>query len=210
MKKISLLLIAGALVLTTACKNEKKQENQTTTKEETKVTENFTAKAEATAVYWTAYKTTAKTPVKGKFNIVKFNDKKGSSVIDALDGLEFSIPVSSIFSKDESRDSKLKEFFFAAMDNTEFITGTLHYNKEAKNFIANITMNGVSHKTPLSFNVEQERRVTLKGNINVKDWDALGALESLHKACFDLHKGPDGVSKTWEEVAIEVSTFLRE
>ena len=45
--------------------------------------------------------------------------------------------------------------------------------------------------------------------MQLKDWNALGALESLNKVCFDLHKGADGVSKTWEDVAIEVSTFLR-
>lgn len=41
-------------------------------------------------------------------------------------------------------------------------------------------------------------------------WNALEALAALNKVCFELHKGPDGVSKTWEEVAIEVSTYLRE
>ncbi|MFT4683638.1 MAG: hypothetical protein ACI863_000230, partial [Flavobacteriales bacterium] len=32
---------------------------------------------------------------------------------------------------------------------------------------------------------------------------------SLNKICFDLHKGQDGISKTWNEVNIDVSTYIK-
>ena len=70
-------------------------------------------------------------------------------------------------------------------------------------------MNGVTNDLPLAVSITDDRRVSMTGTMNLKDWDALGALTSLSKVCFDLHKGPDGVSKTWEDVAIEISTFLR-
>ncbi len=42
--------------------------------------------------------------------------------------------------------------------------------------------------------------------MNVNNWDAKNALTSLNNECKDLHKGTDGVSKTWEEVAINISS----
>ena len=75
--------------------------------------------------------------------------------------------------------------------------------------VASITMNGETNDIPMDITIADERRVTLVGTMNLKDWNALDALASLNKVCFDLHKGADGVSKTWEDVAIEVSTFLR-
>jgi hypothetical protein len=44
--------------------------------------------------------------------------------------------------------------------------------------------------------------------MDLKNWNALEALASLNKACEALHTGPDGVSKTWEDVAINASVFL--
>ena len=42
-----------------------------------------------------------------------------------------------------------------------------------------------------------------------KDFNGSKAMESLNKVCFDLHKGPDGISKTWSEVEINVATYLK-
>jgi hypothetical protein len=70
-------------------------------------------------------------------------------------------------------------------------------------------MNGVTNDLPLDVEITDERRVSIKGTMLLKYWNALGALETLNKICFDLHKGEDGVSKTWDDVAIEVNTYLR-
>ena len=77
-------------------------------------------------------------------------------------------------------------------------------------YSAKITMNGVTAELPLEVTITDERRLSMKGTMDLKDWNALGALEALNKVCFDLHKGADGVSKTWEDVAIEVNTYLRD
>ncbi len=205
MKRILALLVIISLGIT-SCKQEKK-ETTTDAPKSVEVAEKFVVKPEATSVKWTAYKTTEKKPVGGEFSTLKFDIKEGATVEEALNNLSFSIPVSSLFTKDESRDAKLKEFFFGAMLNTELIKGTLKYANNA--CVASITMNGVTHDLPLEVSITDARRVSMTGTMNLKDWDALGAVESINKACFDLHKGPDGVSKTWEDVAIEVSTFLR-
>lgn len=205
MKKISFLLIAVILGFS-ACKNEKKE---TKPKDETVITEKFVVKPEGTSVKWTAYKTTEKKPVGGEFKILKFDNKEGSTPQEALNNLSFSIPISSVFTNDatNTRDAKIKTSFFGAMLDTEFLKGTIKYLNNS--YVATITMNNVTHDLPLKVNITDERRVNMTGTMNLKDWNALEALESLNKVCFDLHKGADGVSKTWEDVAIEVNTFLR-
>jgi hypothetical protein len=207
MKKISILFFVLTISLT-ACKNEKK-EAKPEAQEATPVVK-YVAKPEATSVKWTAYKTTEKVPVGGEFKILKFEPKTGATPEEALNNLSFSIPVSSVFTNDatNTRDAKIKESFFGAMLDTELLTGTIKYVDGA--YSASITMNGVTKDLPLEVKITEERRVAMTGIMNLKDWDALGALESLNKVCFDLHKGADGVSKTWEDVAIEVNTYLRE
>ncbi|MDO5968942.1 YceI family protein [Flavivirga aquimarina] len=207
MKRIITLLVVISIGIT-SCKQEKK-EAKTDSSNEVEVTEKFVAKPEATSVKWTAYKTTEKIGVGGEFTTINFDNKEGGSPQEALNNLNFSIPISSLFTNDatNTRDAKLKEFFFGAMLDTEFLKGTIKYINDS--CIASITMNGVTNDLPLEVKITDERRVSMTGTMNLKDWDALGALESINKACFDLHKGPDGVSKTWEDVAIEVSTFLR-
>ncbi|GAA3581178.1 YceI family protein [Snuella lapsa] len=206
MKKTTFLLSALLLITTISCK-KKTNKTETETTVETVATEKFVVKPEATTVKWTAYKTTEKKPVGGEFTVLKFENKEGASAQEALNNLNFSIPASSLFTKDESRDAKLKASFFGAMLNTDILKGTIKYANNS--CVASITMNGVTHDLPLDVKITEERRVTMTGTMNLANWDALGALETLNKACFDLHKGPDGVSKTWDDVAIEVSTFLR-
>ncbi|MDB2463083.1 YceI family protein, partial [Algibacter sp.] len=191
MKKISILLIALTISIV-SCKNEKKE-----TKAETPVAEKYVVKPEGTTVKWTAYKTTDKLPVGGKFKLLDFESKSGATPQEALNNLSFSIPVSSVFTNDatNTRDAKIINSFFGAMLDTEFLKGTIKYVNNS--YVASITMNGETNNLPLDVKITDERRVTLTGTMNLKDWKALDALASLNKVCFDLHKGADGVSKTW-------------
>ncbi|NRB59383.1 MAG: YceI family protein [Winogradskyella sp.] len=206
MKHFKLAALAITLILTTACKNEKENEPKTA-ETSAESTIKFVAKPEATKVKWTAYKTTEKKAVGGEFTTVNFENKQGATAVEALNGLEFSIPVKSLFTKDEGRDAKIKEFFFGAMLNTELIRGKVNHVDGA--YTATLTMNGETKDLPLEVNITDERRVTMNAVMQLKDWNALDALASLNKVCYELHKGPDGISKTWEEVGIEVSTYLR-
>ena len=72
---------------------------------------------------------------------------------------------------------------------------------------ADLTMNGVSKKLPFNYSIT-DKTFTMDGVMKITDWSAEAALNSLNEACKDLHKGADGVSKTWDEVAINItSTF---
>ncbi|MDO6758687.1 YceI family protein [Tamlana sp. 2_MG-2023] len=208
MKKLSLLFIAITLSLA-SCKQEKKE---TKTEDATEVSSEakFVVKPEATKVKFTAYKTTDKVGVGGEFTTVKFDEKSGATPEEALNNLDFSIPVSSLFTNDatNTRDAKIIASFFGAMLDTDLITGTIKFVNGSA--VAEVTMNGETQNLPMDVTITDERRVTLTGTMNLANWKALDALASLNKACEALHTGADGVSKTWEDVAIEVSTFLRD
>ncbi len=162
---------------------------------------------ETTKIGWTAYKTTEKVAVKGTFTKVDVEVKSASSAKEALNGLKFSIPVSSIFSENEDRDTKLKKFFFGVMDATDFLTGQLFLDSDTEGKVA-IKMNGIEKSLPITYNISGQL-VTFSGVLDLEDWNTQNAINSLNKICFELHKGSDGVSKTWNEVNIDVSTYIK-
>ena len=42
--------------------------------------------------------------------------------------------------------------------------------------------------------------------MDVLNWNAKSSLDSLNYVCKELNKGLDGISKTWSEVAINISS----
>ena len=196
MQKSIFYTILLSLVFIVSC-NEKKTEQP---KSKSEVL-NYTIDLENTVLNWTAYKTTAKVPVKGVFQEVKVNNSKPSaSISGVLDGLEFEIPVSSIYSKDSIRDWKLKEYFFGVMKNTLKLTGTLHTEGDAKGKIS-LTMNGLTKDLPFTYEVG-DNEIGLNAIMDLSTWQGKMAIESINTVCNDMHKGEDGISKTWNEVVI--------
>lgn len=152
-------------------------------------------------VEWTAYKTTDKVPVKGTFKKVEVaNVKEGATPEEVLNGATFTIPVSSLFSSNDERDTKLKQLFFGVMSNTELISGKFMHKDN--NSMLSIKMNGVTREIPVKTTFASNT-FTMLGTLDLQEFNAQNAIESLNEACYDLHMGADGVSKTWDEVAIE-------
>jgi hypothetical protein len=144
--------------------------------------------------------------VNGKFNQLELkNTQSGDTPEAVLEGASFSIPVSSLFTNDSDRDSKLKQFFFGVLKNTEMIGGTFNF-RDGKCFMT-LTLNDVTKQLEVAHTFSNNK-FTVNHTLNLEDFGALGAVESINKACFDLHKGPDGVSKTWSEVAISGSVLF--
>jgi len=197
-KKTSIAFLALALSLSAiSCK-----------KEVEKIPAKFSVESKTITVNWTGYKTTDKVAVNGVFQEIVINNvKTDTSAVGALSGSNFDIPVSSLFSKDPTRDSKLKELFFGVMDATVSLTGTLTLNLDGTGNV-DLKMNGVQHKIPITY-VASGQLVELEGILNLEDFKAESALASISEACFDLHKGADGVSKTWSEVGISAAVYLK-
>jgi hypothetical protein len=207
MKRIFIFsfLVVAIVLNFSACKSEtKKAETKTESK---KATAAFSVANAKNDIKFFAYKTTEKVAVGGEFKKVDvISGGEGNSVKEAINNTEFSIPVSSLFTKDTSRDFKVKKFFFGIMDNTKLLSGKLMITDDV-NGTAEIKMNGVSQNVPFTYTIV-DKTFNMKATMDINNWNASAALASLNKACLDLHKGADGVSKTWSEVALDItSTF---
>tara|TARA_R110001583_G_scaffold815_2_gene7544 strand:+ start:2485 stop:3099 length:615 start_codon:yes stop_codon:yes gene_type:complete len=202
MKKRHLIIVLLlTITLVISCKETKKPEPTSNEK-------GYTVEPKTTTINWIAYKTTNKVPVKGQFTKVTIkNTAKSKTAIEALNNLQFDIPVSSLFTNDSIRDGKLKKFFFGSMKNTTLISGTLHISNETSGTV-DLVMNGMSQVLPITF-VISDQMVTLEALMDLDNWQAQSAIEALNLVCKELHSGEDGIAKTWSEVKIEVATYLK-
>ncbi len=198
LKKISIFSFAILLnVAIISCKKEIKKEPA-----------QFSIEQKTITVKWTGYKTTDKIAVNGQFNEISIsNSKNAPTSIEALNGAKFSIPISSLTSDNEERDGKLKQLFFGVMKATLSLSGTLNLNNDGTGNI-DLLMNGVQQKIPVTY-IASGQLVEINGTLNLDNWNTQSALASLAKACFELHKGPDGESKTWNEVVVSAAIYLR-
>ena len=206
MKNITKFIYALLIFQFLACCSDTKED-----KDSAKTTKNskalFVLNDATNSVQWTAYKTTEKVPVKGKFTQVNITSGgEGNSVKDAIHNAEFSIPITSIFTSDSSRDYKIRKFFFGVMKNTKLLSGKLVIENDSLGY-ADITMNGITEKLPFSYLIN-DKKFSMATKMDVLNWNAKSSLDSLNLICKELHKGLDGISKTWSEVAINItSTF---
>lgn len=206
MNKFKILVLALVVLAGYNCKDAKKEKE---VKE--LAVDSYTLIKDSTKVSFTAYKTSEKLPVGGKFLKINIKESKsGTTALGALNGTSFSIPASSLFTNDATgtRDPKLLEFFFGVMKDTELISGNFRTSADNKCSI-DISMNGAIASIPLEYTINDETNITFNGTLNLKDWNALDALVSLNKACKELHTGKDGVAKTWDDVAVQAQVQFK-
>lgn len=209
MKKIALTFASALMIVFASCKDAKKGEDSKSVEATAEATEMYSLVQDSTKVSFTAYKTTEKLPVGGKFQEINFsNTNSGATPLEALNGTEFSIPVSSLFTNDPTgtRDPKLLEFFFGVLKDTELISGVVKV--EGDNSSMDVTLNGETQNIPLTYEMDGDNKITFNGVMELENWNALDAVASINKACEILHTGKDGVSKTWSEVAVKAEVLL--
>lgn len=155
---------------------------------------------------WTGYKTTAKKGVPGSFNEITVSSEQNEDPKKVIESISFSIKTSSVETNDESRNQKIATLFFDVM-NTPFIEGKIKELKEDGTAVFVITMNEISIDVEGNYKMEGAK-FKWSTDIDVSAWNGLMAVESLNKACKDLHAGEDGVSKTWSEVKLDLDLEL--
>ena len=90
--------------------------------------------------------------------------------------------------------------------DTNILSGKLQISTETTG-IATIQMNGITNTVPFTYEIA-DNVFSMKATLDVNAWNARAAIASLNKVCEELHKGADGVSKTWDEVTLNIrSTF---
>lgn len=153
--------------------------------------------AEQANVTWKAFKTYEKIGVGGSFDHAVIQSKSADSIEKMLLSSTVAIDTSSVNSGNPGRDATLLHAFFMVQNiNTITAKVALVFAKEGKVHV-NISMNGVTKTIPMSYTVLGEEKIIAKGTIDLADFGMIPSLQSLNKACFDLHSG-----KTWQDVEI--------
>lgn len=195
MKKIALLLVSASLLFACQSKKEKKT---------APVANTYELNANASIVNWTGFKFTDKKGVKGQLKTLNITHKQaGTTIKEALENAAFSIPISSIFSNNNTRDVKLRMLFFGMMKNTELLSGKVTAVND-KQIVVALKMNDEIHDLTFDYTI-QNSNAYLTSTLDLATWNAMDALASIHKACELLHTGADGVSKTWQVVDLDIT-----
>lgn len=167
-------------------------------------------------VVWTAFKTTQKIGVNGNFNALKVDaPAQGTGTLrQLLNALKAEIRLegaASLSTGNPGRDQTLFDHFFKYLKGPIQIQGRIHGakgNEEGGDLKLRLSLNGKSKSIPMTWSRTPEGGVIAKGALDVLDFGLKTAFDDLHKTCEALHTGPDGVSKTWSEVALQIQAKL--
>lgn len=203
-KGISIYAILALGLIVAACSGE--PETATDSKEDAQVACFYKYNDGATTFEWTAFKTNEKLPVRGGFNEIKVESEASDDPIAVLESITFSMKTASVETNDESRNGKVAKFFFETI-NTPTITGKVKSINENGKAIITVTMNGIDVDIEGDYTLD-EGDFSFSSTVDVSSWNALSGITALNKECNDLHKGKDGVSKLWTEVALSFTTTL--
>jgi len=203
MKKLFLLPLLITLLI--ACKSEGEKQNGTG-EEAKSPTCNWVLNPDSTTLSWTAFKTTDKVGVGGQFTKFMIEGVEASEDLSAtIANARIIIDVSSTNTGNPDRDQKIINEFFMKMVNTDVITANVTaIDKDNQSATLKIKMNDVEQEVPMAMSTGTDGTLILSGSITTDRFMADEALASLNQACFDLHKGADGVSKTWPDVEISI------
>ncbi|MEA3373437.1 MAG: YceI family protein [Campylobacterota bacterium] len=165
-------------------------------------------------VNWTAYKTPLKIGVSGDFKKVDYLPVApvGKNFREILVGSKVTIDTASVNSGHEARDKTLTTSFFQKMTGSEIKAEIVDIKADKKRergaprlglITIRMEMNGVTKQVPMRYHYNKGD-MKAEGTIDLADFNALGALSSINKACFDLHEG-----KSWSDVAISFELQIK-
>ena len=189
MKKIFLTLSVITAFTIASCGGEEKTE--TTGSQATAEETCFYSYNESTGaqVRWTAFKTTAKTPVGGQFDQVNVTvGEKSTKITDVLKTIKFNIPTLSTNTANEVRDAKIITSFFGAMNATDLIIGQVKDatgDNKSGSCEFYLTLNNVEREVTLNYTLEDDL-LKLTGEIDLLDFSGENAVASINKACEDF------------------------
>ncbi len=170
----------------------------------------YSYKPDSLVIEWTAYKFTEKKGVKASFSPASFKlnaPASANSLVELFTQTSIEIDPLGVDSGDSGRDENLRKSFFKKMIGGK-IKGTVVAFDPAISKIK-IEMNGQNRVVPFRMKIEGNK-YSAETDIDILDFKMQKPLEALNKTCYDLHKGPDGKSKTWSQVSLNLSTEVVE
>jgi polyisoprenoid-binding protein YceI len=157
-------------------------------------------------VGWTAFKTAAKAPVNGSFRDVSVQGPtQGPSIPAVLRGLKAKVNLTSVDTGATPRDENLKAGFFNHIRGEAEGRFNAIHGEEAGTLNLDLRFNGISRKVPMTYSYSEAVGFKADGTMDILKFQGKKPLRELEKVCGELHKGSDGVSKTWSTVEIHLT-----
>lgn len=210
-KNTKFLFVALAGLMMSSCAGETETTETAVADVEKTETCYYSYDAANSEMSFTAYKFLGKVGVGGTFT--EINVEGGEKNEDAkalIEGLSFNIPISSISTKDVSRDGKINEFFFGGI-NTEVISGEVKSLDDSGKAVLAITMNSITKDVEGAYTLN-DNAFSFDAEIDVLNWDGQTGIDALNEECKELHTdfaNGDTESKLWPDVTISFSTELK-
>ena len=164
----------------------------------------------STTIGFGAFKTTSKKEVKGWFTDFEITGiTESQDVSEIFKNASISVNVASLDTKNEGRNvTIIAEFFNKTTSNKKIEGKVVSFDTDSATAVLELIFNDAT--TPLTFDYALNGdTLSMQSVLNLEDVNGLEALASLNKACEGVHKGDDGVSKTWNDVNIYLTTILK-
>jgi hypothetical protein len=168
----------------------------------------YSYKPDTLKIEWTAYKFTEKKGVLASFPVFKLDaPPTASSAQELFESTSIEIDPQGLESGDPGRNDNLKKFFFKKMIGSKIKGQVVSFSPAISKI--KIEMNGMSKVVPFRMKIEGTKYIA-ETDIDIMDFKMKKSLEAINKACYELHKGPDGKSKTWSAVSLSLATEIVE
>lgn len=168
----------------------------------------YSYKPDSLKIEWTAYKFTEKKGVLASFPVFTLDaPASANSAQELFEKTSIEIDPQGLESGDPGRNDNLKKYFFKKMIGTKIKGQIVSFSPAISK--VKIDMNGVSKVVPFRMKIEGAKYVA-ETDIDIMDFKMKKSLEAINKACYELHKGADGKSKTWSAVSLALSTEIIE
>ena len=205
-------------VLLCSCNSDK--ETKVITKDKVNSDNLYQLDLSRTQIIWNGYMTTDREKVVGMFTdfTCDRNNREYTSLNDLITGLNFTIKTSSSISGNQIRDLNLKYYFFKQFTDNFELKGSIisvvgdsidvKFKIFSESKIIRLGYRQIDIKSSLSEN-HYDCLLEIKGSIDLKEqFNAIEAYNNISDKCHDLHKGSDGISKTWTHVDVHVKAFI--
>ncbi|MCB9094980.1 MAG: hypothetical protein H6621_07940 [Halobacteriovoraceae bacterium] len=166
--------------------------------------------ADSAKVEFTGYKFTEKVGVKGTFKDFKISaPSKAPSLEGIVGNSSFWLDEMTIDAGKTARNVNIINGLFKEMAGTSIRGVVTNFDKVSKMLTFKLFIGDKTEDVKMVFSHDGERFLA-EGKIDLIKIGLKSAFESLSKTCQTFHKGKDGVSKTWSEVALRVTANIKE
>ncbi|NHF59632.1 YceI family protein [Flavobacteriaceae bacterium TP-CH-4] len=202
------VLIWLMVLMVLSCKQSGTKDQSTATGPATaKSGQPYSIDTSETVLQWTAYKFTNRAAVNGTFSDFVLFTKGTSETTNVLSpGDSIVINTLSVDTGNGIRDDKLRRYFFQVL-HSDTIKGTILEAGEETGKMS-LEINALSNTVDYRYSRKKDTLILTTG-IDLSDWEGEEAINSLNRECYELHMGPDGISKLWPTIDISLKLPMK-